>query len=778
MKRLLTSLIVCLCMVMGSSAEAQVVPRIDALLVEGNVRSDQQAILRVMRTQPKAPLDRMVLSEDIKRIYRLGFYQDIKMLVEKRNGQSFLVIRVIEKPSIRKVSYENNEELSDEEIKEVVDIRPYAALNPEQLTRTAENIKDLYVEKGYFLAEVKWRLENVENNQVDVTFTIEEKDEVSVARIEIIDTADRDNDDEDEPLDDQYIKDRLETREGGMLAGIFGGGTFKSEAFDRDVSRIGHFFWDRGYIKAKVGTPKIELAADRKEIYITVPVIRGKRYKTGALDIGGDLLREKKALMKLVKLAKDDWFSTGKLRGSIDAVGRIYKDEGYAYVNISPNTRINDSTLTVDVNFNIKRGEKVRIGRIEIVGNERTRDKVIRREVRLYEGEYYSTTALERSERLINRLGYFEPGSVKLRTKRGSTPNTMDVTIEVKEKPTGSFQIGAGFSTVESFVAQAQISQNNLFGRGQTLSFQGNFSAIRSIANIRFFEPYFLDSRINFGLNLYRFENVYADFTRESYGGDLTLGYPLTDDWGVSSTYKLEEVAIRSGGFAGTSTNDTRLSIYGKGVTSSLRLSVYYDTRNNRLFPTDGLYANTSVEHAPDFLLSENRFTRYRAQGRYYYGLGLGVVAKVRADWGLIYGHDSTGVPLFERFFVGGPLTVRGFERNTLSPTLSIINGGAPYGTSYRINQGGTEQFLLNAEVEYPIFQQVGIRGVFFFDGGNAYQIDDNLQTKLNSLRYAWGFGVRWFSPMGPLRFEWGFPFAPRDLEPSSVFEFSIGNFF
>ncbi len=777
MKTLILSLICASILVFGS-VSAQVSLTVSTIKVEGNVRSDQQAILRIMRTMPGEPIVKADLSEDIKRIYQLGFYADIQMILRQEDGQQVLIVQVVEKPSIRKILYVNNDALSDEEIKEVVDIRPYAALNPTKLTQTAEKIRDLYVEKGYFLAEINWTVKKTENNQVDVTFEILEKDEVSVARIDIIDKSDNPDAEFEAPIDAQYIKDRLETREGGLLVGIFGGGTYKSDAFDRDVSRIGHFFWDRGYIKAKVGTPKVELSPDRREIYITIPIVRGKRYKTGALDITGELLREKSVLMSRVKLDAEDWFSTGRLRGSIESIGRIYKDDGYAYVNITPNTRSDDDKRQMDVTFNIKKGEKVRIERIDIIGNERTRDKVIRRELRLYEGEYYSTTGLERSERLINRLGYFEPGSVRIQTRNGSTPNSMNLVIEVKEKPTGSFQIGAGFSTVENFVGQAQISQNNLFGRGQTLSFQGNFSSIRSIANVRFYEPYFLDSRVNFGLNLYRFENVYSDFTRQSHGGDLTLGYPLSDDWGVSSTYKLEEVSVRAGGFSGVSNDDSRLSIYGSGLTSSMRLTLYYDTRNNRLFPTGGIYVNTSAEHAPNFLLSENQFTRYRAQGRFYYGLGLGVVAKLRTDWGMIFGHDENGVPLFERFFVGGPLTVRGFQRNTLSPTMSIISGGVPYGTSYRINEGGTEQILLNAEIEYPIFQQVGVRGVFFFDGGNAFQVDDALASKVNSLRYAWGFGIRWISPMGPLRFEWGFPLAPRDNEQSSVFEFSIGNFF
>ena len=221
-----------------------------------------------------------------------------------------------------------------------------------------------------------------------------------------------------------------------------------------------------------------------------------------------------------------------------------------------------------------------------------------RRELRLYEGEYYSTTGLERSQRLINRLGYFEPGSVRIQTRRGSSPNTMHLVIEVKEKPTGSFQVGAGFSTVENFVGQAQISQNNLFGRGQTLSFQGNFSSLRSIANIRFYEPYFVDTVVNFGLNLYRFENVFSDFTRQSLGGDLTLGYPLTDDWLISSTYKLEQVEVQAGVFQ-VSHQMTAGWRSTEVVDEFPRLGLSFDTRNNRIFPTDGVFLTTSAEHAP-----------------------------------------------------------------------------------------------------------------------------------------------------------------------------------
>ena len=220
------------------------------------------------------------------------------------------------------------------------------------------------------------------------------------------------------------------------------------------------------------------------------------------------------------------------------------------------------------------------------------------------------------------------------------------------------------------------------------------------------------------------------------------------------------------------------IGLYGNGITSSLRLGVAYDTRNNRLFPSSGIFATSSAEHAADFLGSENLFTRYRARGRFYYDVGLGIVAKLNTEWGLITSPSPLGVTLAERFFVGGPLSVRGFRRLSLGPTMDIISGDIPDGRTVPISIGGTEQLILNLELEYPIFQKVGIRGVFFLDSGNAYESEDPWDEKLSQMRYSWGFGIRWFSPIGPLRFEWGFPFDPQIGEESSVFDFSIGNFF
>lgn len=772
---LFSAILLCLPELPSAQAQLQPIPagpapvEISKVTVQGHRRSEADAILNVVGSKAQSFLDRGQVQRDIRAIFALGFYTDVQVDLSEENGAWVLTYIVNEKSSVRAVRLEGHDELSQDDIMEVVDIRPFSILDQAKAARNAEKIKDLYIEKGYFLAEVDWRIVDLPNNEVDVLFNIIEKDEVKVAKVTLVGNR---------ALSDDFIKERIETREDNLLGFLSGAGTFNQEAFERDKMRVAQFYYDEGYIKAQVTSSKIELDSERARLSVTIAVEEGERFKVGPVDVSGDFLPDhpKEEIQKLVSLKEGDWFSSAHLRDTIGRIGEIYKDAGYAYVNIVPNTLVNDEQKIIELSIDIDKGHKVRFGRIQIVGNTRTRDKVIRRELRIYEGEYYSSTDLQRSQRLVNRLGFFE--TVDLQTSRGDSEELMNVVVEVKEKPTGTFQIGAGFSSIENFVGQAQIAQNNLFGHGQNLSLQATLSSIRTIANLRFADDYFMDTKVRFATNVYRFDTAYVDFTRESLGGDLTFGYPLNDDWSVAATYTLETVTASQGGFGRRRNTPPIDNLFQNGITSSLRGSIYYDTRNNRLFPSDGWFISTSAEQAAGWLLSENQFTRFRVRGRYYYDLGFDMVLKANAEWGLILSPKATGVPIFERFFVGGPLSVRGFYRNSLGPAIGVpdsIQGDAgtvPY------NIGGTEQILGNLEFEFPIFQRVGIRGVAFLDAGNAFNRADDYGDKLGDFRFAWGFGVRWFSPIGPLRFEWGLPFHQREGEESYVFDFSIGNFF
>jgi outer membrane protein insertion porin family len=371
---------------------------IDRVEVRGNRRSESEAILQLVATRAGTNLDRARLQSDVRAIFQMGFYTDVQVDLSEAEGKSVLTFIVTEKASIRSIKFEGNDELDEDDLKAVVDLKEFGILDLAKVTRNAEKLKDLYTEKGYFLAEVNYEVVDLGDNEVDVLFRIVEKQEVKVARITIVGNK---------ALTDTEIKENLETQEGGFLEFLTSAGSFKAEAFERDSMRVNQFYMDKGYITARVGQPKIELSPDKREMYLTIPVEEGERYKTGDIDISGDMLRPKDELMKLVRLEKGEWFSSTLLRETINGIGELYKDEGYAYVNPTPNTNVDPEAKTVSLLLEIDKGKKVRFGRINIVGNARTRDKVIRREMRIYEGEYYSSTGIKRSKQLIHRLGLF-----------------------------------------------------------------------------------------------------------------------------------------------------------------------------------------------------------------------------------------------------------------------------------------------------------------------------------------------------------------------------------
>jgi outer membrane protein insertion porin family len=742
---------------------------IDEVHVEGTQRSEPESVKRVLKQHGGAPLSPRNIRDDIKRIYKLGLYRDVSADLTERDDKLILRYVLTEKRSVRAVRYEGNDELSEEDIAEVIDVKPYSVLDLPKVNKNADKIKELYIEKGFFLAEVTWDIIELEDNQADVLFRVTERDEIKVAQIQIVGNT---------ALSDSYIKERMETREETALSFLTSAGNFSNAGFERDQMRVTQMYYDQGYMQAVVKEPTVLMSPDRTKLYITLRVDEGPRFKVGLLSVSGELLRPREELEALIPFKQGEWFSSTKVREAMEAISELYKNEGYAYANIIPNTQFLEDLKAIDLDFEVRKGPKVKIGRIEVLGNTTTRDKVIRREMRIAEGDDYSSKLIRRSEQLINRLGFFE--YAKIEPARSAEPGVMDLLIKVKEKPTGTFQVGAGFSSIESFVGQAQISQNNLFGRGQNLSLQATFSSLRTMANLMFSDNYFLDSRWQFSANVYRFDTNYFNFVRRSLGGNLTLGYPLTDDLSVSGTYKLEEVSATEGGFGQVSgagqVSPARL--FRDGFTSSLRLSVFYDTRNNRLFPSKGQFISASVEEASELLGSTNEFTRYDIRHRFYVDLGLNMVLKSNVNWGLVTSPSPAGLPIFERYFIGGPMSVRGFFRNSLGPMISTPLSQAPSAPTTSFTVGGTEQLIFNLEYEFPIFQQVGIRGVTFIDGGNAFDRALDYADKLAQFRYAWGFGVRWFSPIGPLRFEWGFPFSPLEGERDSVFEFSIGNFF
>jgi outer membrane protein insertion porin family len=700
------------------------------------------------------------------------------------------VVKVVEKPSVQDYRIEGNDELSADDLKESIEVKRYAILDTAAVRKTVKKIQEKYTEKGFYLAEVTSRLEEKPDNQVVVVFVVNERAKVQVRRIHFIGN---------EHLSKEEILPYMQTQEGSFLAFLSSAGTYKEDAFQRDLQAIQAVYLEKGYVNVKVGKPAIALSPDRTSLFISIPIEEGEQYTIGKVDFGGELLGMKPFLPSLLQSTPGELFVRSKVGHDLFAVADFYKDMGYAYVNVNPLTNLDPKARTLSLTYDVQPGQKVYFERIEIVGNAKTRDKVVRRELRIYEGDLYSATAIKISKQRVTALGFFE--TVEISTRKGSADDRIIAVVEVKEKATGTFQIGAGFSSYENFILTAQISQNNFFGWGQTLSLQVQWSSLRQLGQIQFVEPYFFDTKWTFAFDLYANENLYTNFTRGAIGGSVTWGYELTglawlfpfvsklDDLRLFGTYTLERVRVTS------SIQDVLLyNRFRSGVTSALRFSVAWDRRDNRLFPTSGFYLSAALDLAPPFLAPEaifgsgvNLFYRETLEFRFYQDIFQGLVGRFRLLAGVVRGWDANHpVPVSELYYLGGVNTIRGYRLYSISPVALVGNSSNPDSILRLLQVGGNKQLVLTFELEYPIIEKMGIRAVVFFDMGNAFAPGQYTDPQVSwSLYKAWGFGFRWFSPIGPLRFEWGFPLNRRKdpitgayIDAPVDFQFTIGSFF
>jgi len=794
------------------TAQAEGAP-IAAIEIAGARRVTREDVLSYLREKPGQGFKSEVLTTDVHALWDSGFFDDIQVDLATTDRGVVLRFIVRERPNVREITYEGNSEIDNDKLTEVVELKPNTILSVPSVTRSVRKIKDAYAEKGFFLADVTYSIDRGRDNEVAIKFKIVEHQPVTVRRVTFVGN---------EHVPDGDLREQMQTGNGGFFS--FGsGGAYKQDVFERDVLMMSALYYDKGYLSVQIGTPRIMLTPDREGIDIAVAIREGPRFTIRQLRVferdadGHEVspLGGRQALRQMLRAQSGDPFNRAELIKDLQAVRTLYRDAGFANVQAEPETELDSTHNQVDIIVPILRGPPVRIERIEVKGNNKTRDKVIRRELEIEEGQLFSETRLEHSKRRITALGYFE--RVDVSTEQGSAPDRIVVNVEIGEKATGTFQIGAGFSSIESFILTAQVQQANVFGNGQSIAIQGQLSQLRQLITMRFVEPYFLDSDWSANTELYDTLYAFTNFARRSVGGSLTFGYALAQPWlrlGVTGTVEWDSVDTQSTNtFLGVSSGYTSVyqqlplaNLFNSGRVVSLRPTLTFDTRDNRLFPTSGVFLQASSELATALLGSEFNYLRHRLTGRFYYPLGggtgapgSGFVLKLNTEFGLITSPDPQGVPVFQRYFLGGILDLRGYSLRSIGPRLPLTSALDPNSPPIAngANIGGNLEAYENLELEFPILDSVGIRGVVFFDAGNSWNTEDqfckttpapqfdsvvrpcfSFPGSVGYLRTSTGFGVRWFSPLGPLRFEWGFPLAPLPYEKSSDFEFTIGNFF
>ncbi|OGP13726.1 MAG: outer membrane protein assembly factor BamA [Deltaproteobacteria bacterium RIFCSPLOWO2_02_FULL_50_16] len=732
--------------------------KIKSIEVQGNRSIQKSTILMTIKSHEGSVFDKEQISSDIRALYRLGLFQDIQVVKDEAPDGMKLIFVIKEKGAIGKITIEGHKKIKEEKIREKIVVKVFKPADPAMIQASIQAIQEHYAKEGYHLAAVTTELKPIpDSSDQELIFRIKENQGLRVKRINFIGNK---------AFSDKELRKVIRTKGKGYFSWLSSSGKFSDEAVERDVLMLTFHYLNHGYIKVKVSSPKIYLSKDKKWLYITFNVTEGLQYRLRSVDMEGDILTTKQELISKLIVKPGQIYSRMNIEKDMQLLSQIYGDQGYAFTNINPATLPDDTTRTADLIYRISKGSKVYIEKINIIGNMVTRDKVIRRELAIKENALYNESRLQMAKRKLEQLGYFE--EVNFATPRGSRDDTLVLNITVKEKPTGTFTIGAGFSSVENFIFNASIAKDNFLGYGLKGQFSVELSSRRQLFVFSLEDPYFLDTNWILGLSAFRTVYAFEDFDREAFGGNVSFGRRFFDYSSTRLIYEIEKVNATDFSTTVPALFENNL----EGLTSSLALELNRDTRDNRLFPSKGFFHSVANEFAG--VGGDNDFYRFSANSRFYQPVFWKVIFKTNVSLAYITSLNNQPVPLFERFFLGGINSLRGFFPRSVGPKVRVPADATGGDSDFVI--GGNKMIQLNGELELPIYDPIGFKFVTFVDAGNAFAEDENYS--LRQLRSDYGFGLRWNSPFGPLRFEWGIPIKREPGEDSVVFNFTIGSFF
>ena len=718
---------------------------VTAVVIEGNLRIEDAAIERVVRTSPGDPYDEATLSEDLTAIYEMGYFDDIEVLVEREDDGKKVIFRIKEKPTVREIRFSGNRIYDDEELLENIDISTGSILNIYRINRNVRNLERLYEDKNYHNASISYEIEELPNNQGNLEFTIDEGKKVRITNIDL-----RGNND----FDDKTLKDQMRTREKGFFSWITRSGDLNPEMLEQDIRRLSAFYYSKGYAEARVAEPEIIFEDD--SIRIIVRIDEGPRFKIGSVDIKGDLISTREELMEMISIDEEIYFNQEVLRGDIMLLTDLYADQGYARAEVYPETRMRTDGHVIDLTVNIRQNQLVYFDEINITGNTKTRDKVLRRELHVHEQGLYSASNLRRSVQNLYRLDYFE--DINIQTVPGDGEDRMNLNIEIEEKPTGSFSFGAGYSAIDKLYVMSAIEERNFLGRGQIVELRGQMGSRTQQFSFSFTEPWLFDIPLSAGITAYRWERDYDEYDRDSRGAQLRFSYPVFDYTRASVSYGYDYSNV-------SNVTEAYQETIEEGIfkTSSITTGLTYDTRNRRINPTEG--SRHRISHQFAGIGGNVGFNKVKLELGRYFPVWWEVVFFVNAEGGYVRESGGKLLPDYEKFYLGGINTMRGFDWRGISAT-----------DRQGREVGGEQYVLFNAELIFPVISQAGLMGVVFYDTGNVYRASETIE--LDNLRRSAGFGIRWYSPLGPIRLERGYILDREEGEPSGRWEFSIGGVF
>jgi outer membrane protein insertion porin family len=734
--------------VFSGPAYSQELPVVTSIEVKGLKRIEEGSIKAKISQKIGEPLSNERTSDDIKAIFKMGYFDDVQVNMEPFEGGLKLIYIVEEKPTIIKVDFQGNKEYDDNRLKEKITLTGGAISDITLINENAIKLRAFYEDEGYYLAKVVPVLRKAGKGEVVVTFQIDEGEKVKIRDIRI---------EGNKVLSANKIKDVMKTKVRGMLSFITGTGYYKKEEMKADVDRIRDLYYNNGYLKVTVGEPVLQLIDNRKGMKISIQVSEGDQFKVSSVEIAGNKAYKEDELRNLIKISSGKVFDKSVLTKDVAAISDKYANNGYALVSVFPDLVPDEDKKTVRVVFRISEGDKYTVGKISISGNTKTRDKVIRREIRLDEGDTFDASSLKRSYERLNNLQFFE--TVDISPKPRHEEKIVDLDVAVKEKSTGSISVGGGYSSIDHFVTMLDVAQTNLDGTGRGLRLKGELGGKSSFYEIAYKDPWFLDKPLFLNASIYKTYRVYGDFDSKATGFSVSLSKNFWEYWAGSLGYNLEQAKIYN---VSSSASSIVTDQEGTKVTSAISPALARDTRDNYQDPSRG--SRNSLGFTFAGLGGSNDYIKALADSSWYFPVTGATTFMVRGRIGYAEGLFGKEVPLYQRFYIGDINTVRGINYGDAGP--KDVNG-QPF--------GGLRELIFNTEYIFPIVAQYKFKGLVFFDSGRAYGANETIGTNLD---YTSGFGIRWVSPMGPIRIEWGYNLNRKPGEASSKVGFTFGSSF
>ncbi|GCB03231.1 outer membrane protein assembly factor BamA [Ralstonia sp. SET104] len=700
-------------------------------------------------------------AESIRALYNTGFFKDVQI----RSEGNVLVVRVEERPAISQLEFIGFKEFDKDALRRTlrgVGVAEARYYDKSLIDRAEQEIKRQYVSRGYYAAEVTTTVTPVDANRVSITFTVDEGPTAKIRQINIVGNK---------AFKEGDLRDEMQLSTPNWLSWYTKNDLYSKQKLTADLEALRSFYLDRGYLEFAIESTQVSITPDKKDIYLTLNIHEGEQYKVSDIKLTGELLGKQAEMEKLIKLKQGDVFSSAKLSSTTKSITDLLGTYGYAFATINPQPQINQKDRTVALTLVVDPGRRVYVRRVNVVGNSKTRDEVVRREMRQMEASWFDGEKLQLSQNRVNRTGYFTDANITTEDVPGTT-DQVDVNVNVTEKPTGQINLGVGFSSTDKLVLSAGIRQDNVFGSGTSLGLDVNTSKSNRTIAVTQFDPYFTVDGISRSTELYyrTYRPLYytgdQDYRVVQQGGNVKFGVPFSETDTVFFGIGYERTTID----VTTNTPLAYQNYVAKNgrITNNFPITIGWskDQRDSALVPTRGRYQQANLE----FGIPGGDLQYFRAyyQHQYFYPLSKSFTMAFNNEIGYGHGYGGKDFPVFKNYYAGGIGSVRGYETSTLGPRDA--NGVAI---------GGASKFVGNVEFIFPLpgsGVDRTVRLFTFFDYGNVFA--EGQPYKLGDMRYSTGFGLSWLSPIGPLKISMGFPIKRKAEDQTQRFQFQIGTAF